>query len=114
MTDILIVPIRMDALYLPRDRDVTGPTADFTRLPYVDPATGGDRGSDQPYLSEIVLSTPFEDQNFRLKAGVHLHWALPDGLTRLQQHDGVMSAPVVPARWLVTRSRAERVEAQWI
>ncbi|RCG31572.1 hypothetical protein DQ384_08340 [Sphaerisporangium album] len=44
-----------------------------------------------------------------------MHWALPDGLTRLvQDKDGKTQVRAVPNRWLVTRSRAGRVEAEWV
>ncbi|WP_214105155.1 hypothetical protein [Acrocarpospora catenulata] len=113
MSSLIVVPVHLDALCLERSTDVSGPTADFTRLPYA--AEGGDQHADQPYLSDIVVPEPFEDQDFRLKAGVHLHWALPDGLTRMvQQDDGQTSIPAVPDRWLVTRSRDGVVEAQWV
>jgi hypothetical protein len=73
MTALLVVPVHLDALYLAQDRYVTEPTADFTRLPYIDPATGQDVHADLPYLSEIILSKPFQDQRLQLKAGIHLN-----------------------------------------
>ncbi|GAA1893275.1 hypothetical protein [Actinomadura bangladeshensis] len=110
----LMVPVHLDALCLADDQDVTGPSTDFTRLPYVDPDTGRDVSADLPYLGESLLSAPFQHQNLRLKAGIHLHWALPDALTRLLQVDGTVEAPVVPDRWLVTRSRDGAVDGQWV
>ncbi|MFD1546272.1 hypothetical protein [Nonomuraea guangzhouensis] len=107
--------MRIDALCLASDTDVAGPSVDFTRLPYVDGVTGRDVGADLPYLGEILLPAPFEDQNFRLKRGVHLHWALPDALTRhVQSEQEGTRAPVVPNRWLVTRFRGGTVEEQWV
>jgi hypothetical protein len=114
MADVLVVPIHLDALCLDQEPDVVGPLADFSRLPYVDPVTGRDRRSDAAYLSEQILPIPFQDQDFRLKAGVHLHWALPDALTRLNQEDGDTRIPAVPNRWLVTRSRNGKIELQWV
>ncbi|NUR91511.1 MAG: hypothetical protein HOY71_46190, partial [Nonomuraea sp.] len=107
MSAVLVVPVRVDALCLAADRVVTGPSADFTRLPY--------RETDGlPYVSEVVLPVPFQDETLRLRAGVHLHWSLPDALTRLVQADGEMRAPAVPNRWLVTRMREGTVERQWV
>ena len=39
----------------------------------------------------------------QLQAGVHLHWALPDGLTRGGGPGAELEFPAVPNRWLVTR-----------
>ncbi|MEU3167925.1 hypothetical protein [Streptosporangium sp. NPDC006930] len=58
-----------------------------------------------PYISEENLPDPFEGQDFLLGPGVHLHWSLPDALTRLVQEGGKTRVPVVPNRWLVTRRR---------
>lgn len=38
-----------------------------------------------------------------LEAGVHLHWAMPDALTRADSGTGQMTFPALPNRWLVTR-----------
>ncbi|MDX3451884.1 hypothetical protein PV396_07985 [Streptomyces sp. ME02-8801-2C] len=111
----LVVPVHLDALCLTDDLDVRGPDNDFSRLPYRDATTGLDQNEDLPYVSEIMARTPFQDDDFRLRAGIHLHWALPDGLTRMvQRADGTTAVPVVPNRWLVTRSRDGRVEEEWV
>lgn len=121
MPTLLTVPIHLDALYLPEPRYVTEPTADFTQLPYLDAELGRDINPDTPYLSEAILSKTFQDQRLRLKAGIHLHWSLPDALTQAQHENDVTIFPAVPNRWLITRSRqrAEQanqfeVEQQWI
>ncbi|MCW2898697.1 MAG: hypothetical protein JWO67_962 [Streptosporangiaceae bacterium] len=111
---MLLVPVHVDALCLAEELDVSGPAADFTRLPYVDALTGRDVGSELPYLSEILLPAPFEDQGLRLKPGIHLHWALPDALTRLVQSAAGTETPLAPDRWLVTRSRGQELEGQWV
>ena len=46
------------------------------------------------------LSDPPWDQ---LETGVHLHWALPDGLTRGGGPGAELVFPAAPDRWLVTR-----------
>lgn len=112
--NLLVVPVVVDALCLATDLGVVGPSADFSRLPYVDPANGRDVGADVPYLSEVVLPTPFEDQGTPLRAGVHLHWALPDALTRLVHTQAGVEIPAVPNRWLVTRTRGGVVDRQWV
>lgn len=111
---VLVVPIHLDALCLDADRDVTEPTADFSALPYVDPVSRRDVNAQVPYLSEAILSRPFADQGLRLRAGVHLHWALPDAMTRITQQDGSSQIASAPNRWLITRSRSGTIEQQWV
>src|SRR5262249_53588262 len=80
----LMVPIHLDALVLEREQAVVAaPTADFTRLPYFNGIH--DVNGDTGYLSEALLSSPFQDRNLYLPAGVHLHWSLPDALTRARR-----------------------------
>ncbi|MFK3984346.1 hypothetical protein ACI2K4_28735 [Micromonospora sp. NPDC050397] len=108
------MPVRVDALWLATDRTVTGPTTDFTRLPYVDPATRRDVDSGEPNLSDAVLPTPFQ-QDWPMRAGVHLHWSLPDALTRLTHGVGsVVELPQVPNRWLVTRTAPGGAQDRWV
>lgn len=114
MAGVLVVPVRLDALILAADTDVVGPSVRFTRLPHRD-AAGRDQNSDLPYVSETLLTAPFQDQDFRLKSGVHLHWSLPDALTRLvQADDGTTRIPAVPSRWLVTRLDKYSIQDQWV
>ena len=119
MASLLVVPIHLDALYLPQPRYVTEPMVDFTQMPYFDENLGQDINPETPYLSEAILSQPFQDQRLQLKAGIHLHWSLPDALTHAQPDvDDVLVFPTVPNRWLVTRSRKNGgdfvVEQQWV
>lgn len=114
MAGLLVVPIRLDAFIPATDIDVVGPTVRFTRLPHRD-AAGRDQNPDLPYVSETLLTAPFQDEDFRLKAGVHLHWSLPDALTRLvQADDGTTRIPAVPNRWLVTRLDKYAIQDQWV
>jgi hypothetical protein len=39
----------------------------------------------------------------QLQVGVHLHWAMPDGLTRGGGPGAELDFPSLPSRWLVTR-----------
>ncbi|WP_369226773.1 hypothetical protein AB5J52_39805 [Streptomyces sp. R39] len=115
MGRLLVVPVHLDALCLAGERQVTEPFTDFTRLPYRDPVDGHDHQADMPYVSETLLSVPFQDQGFLLKPGIHLHWSLPDALTRLaSSQDAAGTAPVVPNRWLVTRCAGGAVAQQWV
>src|SRR4028118_26247 len=80
MSNILMVPIHLDALFLKNDKLVVDPMADPTRLPYFN----GERdvNPNVANISEEVVTQPFQNKNFYLKAGIHLHWALPDALTK--------------------------------
>ena len=115
-----MVPIHLDALYLKKDRSVVETMADFSRLPYFDGKR--DINPDVANLSEELLSQPFEDRSLQLKAGIHLHWALPDALTRGFQprnasgteNERSIIFPCVPNRWLVTRTDAGGGHRQWV
>jgi hypothetical protein len=116
MNHVLLVPMHLDALWLTTDLSVVEAKVDFSRLPYWD----GTRevNPDVANISEELLARPFEDRGLQLRAGVHLHWALPDALTRGAIAENNTTFPAVPNRWLVTRSRQEqgkeRLERQWI
>lgn len=115
----LLVPIHLDALVLDEPQLSVGPSAHFTRLPHV--WNGADINPDSPNLGKSVVAPPFQDESFLLDKGVHLHWALPDALTRARhaEHElapsggaGAGNFPAVPNRWLVVR-RHERA-GQWL
>src|SRR5688572_31984468 len=110
MASTLIVPINVAALAvgLPDTQgdgpagvaENLAPMADFSRLPYV---SGGVHNAG-PYVSAVAVENaePFEGQ-VPLPQGVHVHWALPDGLTNGTANPGGISFPSAPNRWLVTR-----------
>ncbi len=117
MNNVLLVPLHLDALCLKKDLSVIEAKVDFSRLPYWDGKC--EINHDVANISEELLAHPFEDRGLQLKAGVHLHWALPDALTKGVIGENGTRFPAVPDRWLVTRSRkekdgTERIEHQWI
>jgi hypothetical protein len=117
MSNVLLVPVHLDALYLKSDLSVVEAKVDFSRLPYWDGKC--EINHDVANISEELLARPFEDRGLQLKAGVHLHWALPDALTKGLISENGTIFPAVPNRWLVTRSKkeadgTERIERQWI
>jgi hypothetical protein len=123
MGAILLVPIHLDALCLKTDLSVADAKAEFTRLPFWDGAR--EVNPDVANISEALLSRPFHDRGLQLRAGIHLHWALPDALTRGANKaarngaGGKLVFPAVPNRWLVTRGRKSGagkpvVEQQWV
>ncbi len=118
MQNALMVPVHLDALHLTTDRLLVEAMADFSRLPYCDPQR--DVNPNIANISEEIVSQPFQNQNLYLKAGIHLHWALPDALTKgIQvrndnQHTETVFPPV-PNRWLVTCSTKDnQIQKQWV
>jgi hypothetical protein len=53
---------------------------DFFRLPSWDGT--GEINHDAANICEELPAGPFADRALQLEAGVHLHWALPDALTK--------------------------------
>ena len=115
MSTILLVPVHLDALILDRDELVVDSMADFSRLPYG--TRERDINPDVPNISEEIVSTPFQN-HLLLEAGIHLHWSLPDALTKTRHRPGSPDSqefPLVPNRWLVTRcNSADVVEKEWL
>ena len=111
MSNILMVPIHLDALHLESGQSVVEAMADFTKLPYFDGTR--DVNPDVANISEEIVSQPFQNENLSLKPGIHLHWALPDALTKGVQSDKGTTFPAVPNRWLITRSGVGTTK-QWI
>lgn len=108
----LIVPIDVAALCV-GERDVAGDDpggqakilasmADFSRLPYI---ADGRKQNQGPYISADVLASSVAfSGDVPLPQGIHLHWALPAGLSHaVQGADGRQEFPAVPERWLVMR-----------
>lgn len=113
MTNILLVPTHLDALYLNREEAVVEEMTDYSKLPYFDGQQ--QQNNDKPYISDTVLSPPFENLNLNLKAGIHLHWALPDALTRGKvAEDSSIQFPLVPNRWLIQRRGGGLPDKQWV
>ncbi len=112
MPQPILVPIHMDALFLAHDQLVVEAKANFARLPYF--RNGQDVNADVPFLSEEILAKPFQNENLYLKAGIHLHWALSDAMTKTIEGTSSGNFPVVPNRWLITRFRAGKKEKAWI
>lgn len=84
MKPFLLVPTRLDALCLRQGARALGPFTDYSRMPHV--AADHDANADRPFLGRSLATEPFEDDGHRLGPGVHLHWALPEGLRRGVAH----------------------------
>src|SRR5688572_25992030 len=104
--DAVIVLIHLDALFAEHEMMAVEAKADFTRLPYNNGIE--DVNTEFGFLSENIISHPFQNKNFLIRPGVHLHWALPDALTNAQvriMEDGSkhVTHASVPDRWLIRR-----------
>lgn len=99
-----MIPMRVVALRLNAPSSMHGAMADFSRLPFV--GREGDVNSNAAYLSETVVSPPF-DHSLTLPAGVHLHWFLPDAMAQSRDtrdaSDETFEFPAVPTAWHVVR-----------
>ncbi len=94
----LIVPMNIEALCVHRDAGaIFKPSPyNFTKLP-------DSKQTNVPNLSEKVMTGT---GLVSMGVGVHLHWALPDGLTKgtsPQDTTGSVAFPDTPDRWLITR-----------
>jgi hypothetical protein len=96
----LIVPVDVIA-YCVGTLDAHGPVRDFA-------------GATTNYANQVSDNRPaFLGINvtrdasvapmWPMEAGVHLHWAMPDALTRADTSSGQMRFPALPNRWLVSR-----------
>jgi len=111
MTNILLVPIHVDALCLAKQQEAVRAMADYRLLPYKfqnDTYATGDLN-----LAKQILA-PLFNHEFTLKAGIHLHWSLPDALTNGEHENAGTTFPQVPNRWLILRKGGYQGEKQWI
>ena len=116
MSRYLMVPIHLDVLVVPGEElSVIKQNPDLPIQPYVESVLRQEMNSDTANISESLVCPPFQSQTLRLAHGVHLHWALPDALTR---GDSELNFPAAPDRWLVTRKRKIAndwtIDKQWV
>ena len=107
-TNATTIPFQTLGLYVESSIKATEAFCDFQYLPYYDAENDRLINPDIPFLSENVVSSPFNNKTFDLKSGVHLHFIMPEMLSsQLPEIEGY--APV-PNRWLVTKNGKE----QWV
>lgn len=138
MSDLLLIPIHVDALYAgSKSPSLVAPLANFLTAPYTCWVTEnrGRHGKfttpvtfnpNTPFTSQVVMRKPANLANFgadyiSASTGIHLHWSLPDALTVMRadpDSNNHLRFPQVPNRWLITiktRSNADwTVDSQWI
>lgn len=112
-----MVPVCLDALLLGQDQMLVAANTDFSQQPFS--TTTQDFNPNVANLSEDIVSQPFDNQNLYLKAGIHLHWSLPDALTKGKLTPQGTDFPAVPNRWLVVRTQKatsgqRTVEQAWV
>ena len=117
MSNILFVPIILDALVADQKVSIAKQGANFSELPYQD-SEFIDLQPDTAYLASSIGYKPFNNVG-SINPGVHLHWALPDALTQGKAGEGgsskTLTMPRVPNRWLVIKRRSDdSIAQQWI
>jgi hypothetical protein len=121
----LFIPMKVDGLFVKTARRGVGPLTDFTRLPFIAGRQGGatwDANSENPWITDTVASEPMTSGERPIDAGVHLHWAMPDALTKATHPLGTdgkpdqsqVKFPTLPNRWLVTRKALGVIQKRWI
>lgn len=109
----LLVPIQLDALWLPQSSSAIGPDVHFEKLPWYNRKSGLYMNQDKAYLAESIVSCPFQNDTLHLEKGVHLHWALPSMLTTGKSENDGTVFPAVPNRWYICKSK-NGVREEWI
>ena len=112
--NILTVPIRVDAFIAQAPEPVVLTGDDFSNLPFVNKQKI-DINYESPNLASTIDKKPLSGFEY-LPPGVHLHWSMPDAMTKGEINDTGISMPTLPNRWLVRRvhkSNASQVKS-WI
>ncbi|MDW3195103.1 MAG: hypothetical protein R8G66_22205 [Cytophagales bacterium] len=99
--NVLAVPIRVDAFVAKTVESVVTTTDDFDVLPYVN-KQHKDVNFDVANMASSIAKTPFNSYE-TLPKGVHLHWSMPDAMTKGKSDEHGIKMPIVPNRWLVRR-----------
>ena len=105
MSKVIMVPVHLDGFFLEQEQQVVEAFADFSELPFS--SNSGDYNPGTANISESILSPPFQNTNLNLAKGMHLHWSLPDALTKGGTGGKAKDYPAVPNRWLVKRISAD-------
>ncbi|MEM9687235.1 MAG: hypothetical protein AAF934_09990, partial [Bacteroidota bacterium] len=112
MSKVIMVPVHLDGFFLEQEQLAVEAFADFSELPFS--GADEDYNPDTANISESILSPPFQNTNLNLKRGMHLHWSLPDALTKGGTGGTADDYPAVPNRWLIKRSSTTLGNAQWV
>jgi len=90
----LLVPMNIEALVIDKN--------DASKWVNLTPKFANVRRNE--FLGLDLETTILETVSKLHQPGVHLHWALPDGLSHgIQEPGGELAFPIVPNRWLIVR-----------
>ncbi|ROS05146.1 hypothetical protein EDC56_0675 [Sinobacterium caligoides] len=113
----LCVPIKVDALVCDNLVSAVATQDDFSLLPYQN-AEKQDISAGVANIASSIARDAFNNHASH-PAGVHLHWSMPDALTKgeINDHYGKdgnnkpsIDMPTVPNRWLVVRQHKTNTE----
>jgi hypothetical protein len=108
----LIVPVDVMA-YCVGTLDAQGPARSFVGA--TTDFTNQTTANRPAFLGVNVTRDASQAPRWPLEAGVHLHWAMPDALTRAPGGSGPLTFPPLPNRWLISRVTPEGLSARhWI
>jgi hypothetical protein len=112
----LIIPFDVKGIYLSNNETITEPSADFSKVSYFDKKKESVINPSMPYISENLVSQPFDNQKMILEKGVHLHFILPEVLRSDKMVDEKYELPPIPNRWLVTKNGTDQyiVESDYL
>lgn len=96
----LIVPVDVMA-YCVGTLDAQGPARSFVGA--TTDFTNQTTANRPAFLGVNVTRDATQPPLWPLETGVHLHWAMPDALTRAPGGNGPVSFPPLPNRWLISR-----------
>jgi hypothetical protein len=107
MGNSLLIPFHIEAKFLLQADVVRGPLLNYANLPYWD-SIGNQVNFKYPFLGDSINTEPFTGASFKLPAGVHLHFILPQFLGRpIPKNSGLDNAgelAAAPNRWLVKKT----------
>lgn len=105
----VMVPVHLHARYLSAPTPVVAPTLPYDHLPHH--WAGRVQNPNVPYLASSLARDAFNETGATLSAGIHLHWSMPDALTR-QDADGTL--PRLPNRWAIKRTGGGLAARVWM
>jgi hypothetical protein len=113
----LIIPFEVKGIYLSDSQIITEPSADFSKVSYFDKKKESVINPSMPYISENLVSQPFENQEMTLEKGLHLHFILPSMLRAdVELANDNHELPPIPNRWLIIKNNTDKyiVESDYL
>lgn len=117
-TPSLVVPFHLSGLYCSSSKSILKSNADFSKVAYYDKDKQRVINSNMPYISENLVSQPFENDSFSLSKGLYLHFILPDFLRSSipfeYEEKFYFDFPAIPNRWLIIKNKTQEDEKKFI